>query len=672
MLTIGNFWRERLPETDYAADELVVGWQAGLEGLPTFHEAPLTPSADEYLAGDHRTASVILVSAPGAVGKSTLAKQIAHETGAIYVDLAKADPVGGNSISGGIFRASLPWKDSATAVLIDGLDEARLRVNQASFDAFLSDVAAVSKGRNVPTVLFGRTGSVQDAWLTLSDHTDSISVLEIGFYDTDQSIAFAEGVLSSQLPDDPHSGPRKRALSLTLQGLRSQTEGDGDRFAGYAPVLTAVATRLVREQNPSALISSIEARDEAITLKDIVKSILERERGKLSSLAFEDATLHERAYSVADQMQHLAARVYNAESPPPPGGMSPIDSATYADALATWVDEHPFLNGARAPSSAVFEAAIAAHALMGAGTKSSALSREIEKGAAANPFLPEFYPQKPGAIIPPEHVGVIYNSLRARLSLGDSASLAVEGPEDDSDNNPLVAHIEIAMQRRNADRAQIIEFEAVGGGPLVLGKHLEDVEVAAPLARVDIGPGDEVIFVTPVMIQCRDLSLTAERLIVETPQGDVETGAAFLQAEFFDGSLLSSVPLLRGGASLAVAWPTSSAHPWTAFSTSPTEQEDPLVREGLRRLRKFVVAFRSHSKGSLKRYRDKIEHARMTKGVGQAVLDQLVHDEVLSLDGSMYTLDSQRLGSIVGTTYADAMSFSFGATTVAYIQSAVT
>lgn len=647
------------------------GWYAGAEGLPTFHEAPLSPSADSDLAGDHQIASVILVSAPGAVGKSTLAKQIAHETGAVYIDLAEADPVGGNTISGGIFRADLPWRDSTTALLIDGLDEARLRVNQASFEAFLADVAAVSKSRSVPTVLFGRTGAVQDAWLMLSDHTDSISVLEIGFYDAVQSLEFASGILAREVPDDPYSVPRTKALALTLEGLRSQTEGDGDRFAGYAPVLTAVATRLVQEQNPSALISSIEAREGAITLKGIVGAILDRERSKLKSLSFEDETLYERAYSSDDQMSHLAARIHNTAPPPSPPGMSPADAAAYSDALATWVDEHPFLNGARVPSSAVFDAAISARALSDSGTKSLALAKEIEKGAAANPFLPEFYPLKDEARLPPEHVGIVYNSLRARLSLGDSASLSVEGPEDEGDNNPLTAHIEISMQRRNSDLAKIIEFEASGTGPLVLGKYLEDVEVSAPLARAEIGPADEVIFVAPVLIQCRELVLSAERLIVETPQGDAQTGAAFIQADAFDGPLLSNVPLLRGGASLAVAWPGSNLHPWTAFSTTPSEEEDPLVQEGLRRLRKFVVAFRSHSKGALKRYRDKIEHARMTKGVGQVVLDQLVKDGVLSLYGAMYTLDSQKLGSIVGTTYADAMGFKFGPEAIAYVEKAV-
>lgn len=498
-------------------------------------------------------------------------------------------------------------------------------------------------------------------------------MIEIEFYNEDESLAFAQSIISSNLPDDPYAEPRKRSLELILKGLRSQTQGDGDRFAGYAPVLAAVATRVSRETNPAALISSIESREQALTLREIVNAILERERSKLGTLKFEDESLSTEAYKAGEQIERLAARVYNAVPPSLPK-MSPNDAATYSKALETWVSEHPFLNGAKAPSSAVFEAVIAASALTNANTRTAALASEIEKGAAANPFLSEFYPMvgdEGVKTLPPEHIGIVYSSLRAGLSLGDGASLTVEGEEDTEEGKSLTAHIEMMLHRRNSDRNQVIEFETLPEGPIVLGKYLEDVEIYAPNARVDIGPGDEAIFVAPVSIQCREINVQAERLIVETLQGDNATGAAFLQAESFEGPLLTNVPLLRGKASLAVSWPSSNMHPWTAFSTTPAEQEDPLVQEGLRRLRKFVVAFRSHSKGALKRYKDKLDHARMTKGAGKAVLEQLISEGVITLDGAMYTLDSQKLGSEVGTTYAEAMAFDFGADAIAFIKRAI-
>jgi hypothetical protein len=45
-------------------------------------------------------------------------------------------------------------------ILIDALDEARLRVTQEAFEAFLRDVDQLSR-RSMPTVLFGRTGAIR-------------------------------------------------------------------------------------------------------------------------------------------------------------------------------------------------------------------------------------------------------------------------------------------------------------------------------------------------------------------------------------------------------------------------------------------------------------------------------------------------------------------------------
>jgi hypothetical protein len=93
--------------------------------------------------------------------------------------------------------------------------------------------------------------------------------------------------------------------------------------------------------------------------------------------------------------------------------------------------------------------------------------------------------------------------------------------------------------------------------------------------------------------------------------------------------------------------------------------------EALRRLRKFVIAFRSHSKGNLARYRGKIEHSRMTKGAGQSVLKLLVDQGILTLDGNMYILDPDQLAARAGTNYTDAMARRFGEETIAFVRQAL-
>jgi hypothetical protein len=95
---------------------------------------------------------------------------------------------------------------------------------------------------------------------------------------------------------------------------------------------------------------------------------------------------------------------------------------------------------------------------------------------------------------------------------------------------------------------------------------------------------------------------------------------------------------MREGVALRVSWPGCRNFPWTAFASSPTQVADPRLMEGLRRLRRFVMAFRSHSKGALARLRDKLEHSRMTKGNGRKILEHLISTKIIHEHGKMYYL----------------------------------
>lgn len=66
------------------------------------------------------------------------------------------------------------------------------------------------------------------------------------------------------------------------------------------------------------------------------------------------------------------------------------------------------------------------------------------------------------------------------------------------------------------------------------------------------------------------------------------------------------------------------------------------------------MSFRSHSKGQLARYVDKVEHFRMTKGnLGLRLRQKLMQDNILSIDGQMYILNPDKLGAVVGITFQD-------------------
>ena len=231
------------------------------------------------------------------------------------------------------------------------------------------------------------------------------------------------------------------------------------------------------------------------------------------------------------------------------------------------------------------------------------------------------------------------------------------------------AEVEITLGRRGTDDLRYLRFESDQTGPIRLGAQVDDLDITALYTRVEIGPGPEALLIAPISLQCETLALSANKLIVEAAQ-DRSDAAVFLQAARYE-STMTSVPVVRGGLSLAASWPGVHSHPWTSFATDPLRASDPRIDEALRRLRKFVISFRSHSKGNLKRYRAKLDHARMTKGSGQAVLNLLLSDRVLSIDGDMYVLDPEKLAACTGASYADCMSRRFNDKALGFVRRAL-
>ena len=170
--SIDPFWLARFaPVREQALAAALPGWQAKPDHSPSFVEAALSLRADF----SDISQSIWLVAAPGAVGKSTLAREICSATNAVYLDLATAATVAGNYLVGGLVKTGLwsAWQAGESTLLVDALDEARLRVTQSSFEDFLADVANVAGTRNVPIVLLGRVGIVEEAWSILNERSPS-------------------------------------------------------------------------------------------------------------------------------------------------------------------------------------------------------------------------------------------------------------------------------------------------------------------------------------------------------------------------------------------------------------------------------------------------------------------------------------------------------------------
>ncbi|MCI0151488.1 hypothetical protein KNO81_37160 [Paraburkholderia sediminicola] len=690
--SIGNFWQAHLSAVQpQQLAKTMTGWAAHHERLDSYVEAGLALRSDKSSLSQ----PVWLIAAPGAVGKSTLAREICSVTHAVYVDLAAAATVAGNYLTGGLVNAGLlsAWQAGTTTLLIDALDEARLRVTQASFEDFLSDVAQIARGRSLPVILLGRVGIVEEARKYLDDHCGLPSpVFDIELFDLDQAQAFVWSALGRLAKLNlastgrmayphlvsamkQHANIYRGAIKDFVNHLAEATSKDGQQFVGYAPVLDAVATVIAAETNVAKVANAVEAVLAGKVLTGVTREIMERESKKVASqvAATVPGLSIDGLYGSEEQLERLASLLFHIGKPASlPAGLPAHAISPYEEAVESLLPQHPFLDGndPPSPSSAVFGAFIVAASLRSAHTNVvRSAERYAQTGAhAPNPFLLDFYKAdvaSDSSSIPAAHVGLLYESLQAKTSAGEVARLSAEGEAEGKTLDLDMALVSTETGNLSDESA----FTVVVDGPLKFGRRVSGINIDAENADVEIGDGGQLEMIAPINIRASSLILTCDQMVVKPdPSPGARDQVVLLEAAEALADISRGAPLVRQGAQLLVSWPGNNGYPWSNFASQGREDDDPRMADAQRALRRLCISFRSHSKGQLARYVGKVEHFRMTKGdLGVALREKLLEDKVLSIAGTMYILDPDALGATVGLSFQDLQLKRYPVATNAYL-----
>ncbi|MEG9624945.1 hypothetical protein [Pseudomonas guariconensis] len=678
-----DFWPEQLANLrKHDALAPLAGWDGDPSRLESFVAANVA-TREEF---DNLQERVWLIAAPGAVGKSTLAKEICAKTGAVYLDLAEASTVAGNYLVGGLVYTKLlaPWAAGETAVVIDALDEARLRVTQAGFEDFLADVVKVAEMGKFPIILLGRVGIIEEAWLIINEGSEmSPPIFDISFFDADQAKLFVmarlDALSKSEVSntDYPHLKNAlvnhrqvyEDAVSQVIQGISELSQADADRFVGYAPVLDAVAKVIASEPNPARIKEDLERVLEGEVLTSLADQILVRECGKLTAqLKNANPDFPDGLYEPSEQLHRLSCLLFNLPAPPVPSSLSPSLTPIYEQAVKALLPQHPFLSGdGRRSSSSIFEAAIISYGLksQSVALRANAVHYVASAAHTSNPFLVDFYlSRNEKNHVPAEHIGIIFDSVASKASSGDQARLYVSEGVDGS------IEYEIVFQREDG-KTYTHNLVSPESGVITLARKVSGVSIDCESKDVSLGGSGQLELIAPTAIKCRELKLNSDQLVVKADprkQGEV----VVLEAESLSHSGSIAAPVVRPGVQFSVAWPGAETYPWSAFSILDDNTEPAHISEGLRTLRRLVMAFRSHSKGQLARFRDKIDHFRMLKGkVGEALLQQLIDDNIIWTEGAMYCLDANALGAKVGISFQDAQAKRYSQVTKDYLSNLV-
>lgn len=247
-----------------------------------------------------KNSKIILFSAPGATGKSALARYISRKKHALLWDLSM-DRIANHSYSGMLVEA-LGTKDfsrftqglvSGEAVLVvDALDEAEMISGRAAIETLLMDLRSAAMDSERPNiVLCARTETAHFVrnFYTRENSKLDISQYEISFFQKTDAIEFVKRKIVENRLTSGNNRPVTAATIECIKALFDEIERLLDyneevifSLTGYAPVLEALAVFCDEESNTMQMVQRIHrAQCSAEIFQKIMEYILTREQRKV-------------------------------------------------------------------------------------------------------------------------------------------------------------------------------------------------------------------------------------------------------------------------------------------------------------------------------------------------------------------------------------------------------
>lgn len=610
---------------------------------------------------------IIVVSAAGAVGKSTLASHLAHSHATVLWDLSKM-LIGDNTFMGTVARAFGPHSTSQVLsdlasgkalFVIDAFDEAELLSGWAQVEQFVEDAFHFCSTSSIPSLVFlarTETAILLDRVLRRLAGRGPARHAEyrIGFFDEPGSkrfVAMQLGVIHKQDSAQRHPKPFDEALDQMFRALARALDcdedepwksPDGARFLGYAPVLQAVSTFLSQYPNFHEAAQFIEesaarAPRDAL-LANILHQLLLREQQKFLEPLKDQRPLDAEEpnwvelYCPSEQLKRVLGIVLgdpDASRPTEgmPAWLQPIVEAN----LKSFVQNHPFLRGKAFAGPAFREYALGFTLLQ---DDYSVFAETLLEGGEFVPtgLLADFYlttAELPGSA---RHAGYLYESVAARFG-HDSTTLGVSiGPETGNGVHLLTLSDEVG-EFENSGYAFYLR---VGDGePLTFRRRLRNATIHLS-GKLLLGLGRGSFDVENSEIEAADLEIAATAFTAHfANKNDIVLIAAKRYSE--QGQQIRVTVIGEGV--FKVCWPNSDHYPWAQYRDDALFAE-PLDRQGAQvALRRILKWFRRDGRQDHAKLADFILGIVGNNDVRTKLLSFLLEKNVLQREGRMFTLN---------------------------------
>lgn len=625
---------------------------------------------------------VVLISATGATGKSALSQYLGMQLKQPIYDMGEAGPVGENSLIGMLTKNKAMTetikymdnlRDGHSLMIIDALDEGALKVTSQALNSFydeISDLSAKTKG--IPFVLTGRTHVMETTALELEIRGLNVMLLQIEPFTLDKAKQFIDKAIEKKSGIDRYNSSYTKVRDLILtsvegffQDINEMKHKQYERFIGYAPVLQTIAALLDENCNYQQLYEEISGANikNVNLIIEIIERILKREKGKVNkellplltkNVAPETIELaNSNAYNITEQcVRCLSMMMYSIPTLTITGDDS--FDVLYEERICSWVKEHPFLNDDhKSFVNVVFESYVVSYLLQIPEYKQIAIKYLQSTNYKTSFMFFDFYwslskNQKTDMQVIP----YLYDSLISMDSIEDCVHMEILEEKEHC--------LEITFTRKNVE--YVLTADNATHEYLCLPRYCSDVVVDAQIG-VRIPPYSRIDMRAPITLICKEILFEADELCLYASNATPTTSIVWDTESLRVNLRNCTNPEIRNYSSptkvnFSIRTQDKPSYPFIQFYAPHTLETTSITSYNpyYQKLRRTLLMFRSHSKGVLARYKEKIDNRIGMTAQGAEVLEALKAKEIMIESGVMYSLNNVKLASELGIKYDDVQA----------------
>lgn len=622
-------------------------------------------------------ASIILISATGATGKTALANSLSAKYHLPILNLAKHSAVASDSMTGLLSKRYGTANLSAVlesitqgklTIIVDGLDEGLSKSGADGFFSFIDNIIELaSKTNGVSFVLTGRNNVMNNVTKKLKEQKIKTALLQIEPFTVDQARNFIDQSVFGESADRFNESYKKLRdyIISSIEGFfKDESEiskKQYQRFLGYAPVLIAISRLLSQKPNYYKLLNELEVKNShnVELIVDIVESILLREKEEKVDKLFLPTLLEDRdttfskeiylhAYDINEQCCRLLLQqcgdTYQANI-----SSDAIFNQKYEEQIVSWFDEHPFMNEKKEIQNIVFQSYVFSKMIDNEQLMPYAILYAQQIHLDSYILFDIFKTTHKDININFEIIPFLDTSIHALDKKEDIASLEIY--ENNITKDFTTCDVEFNIANNNTTYQTRINNTDYLQLPHVISNLIIEapinVSFSSPKMRIN----------APVLIECNNINIFSKEIIFTSSNEErIILTCKQLMYDYSSGEIALRGDNLQENLELfcenAVIFPLSK---YKKGGYLP-KNTDSINSDLYIKLRRALIQFCSHSKGQLAKYKAKIDNRIGSTKEGKIVIESLVNEGILKQDEKMYYINNEMLAEKLGVKYSDIRS----------------